>query len=224
MESIGVDGSDRRYGNPPFNSARERNINILCCGEEDLLGKYLLSMTDKGRGFTLPDEPINGLFIEAGIWKHFLESPQRAAQIGANEESYFWDYLIEKFCKNILAGTSYDRVTPFIADRERAVRMLALEPRTHRRVLARGLIELLRRTAPNVRATRVGRPDGTKGPYFCFLLLPRYASIPIDTYREARGQNLDALLRATKLMYPDALDIIGFATESGRAQISGQKT
>jgi hypothetical protein len=172
-------------------------------------------MTDKGRGFALPDEPIDGLFIEEGIWKHFLESPQRAAQIKANEDSYFWDYLIEKFCKNILAGTSYDRVTPFIADREKAVRMLALEPRTHRRALARGLMELLRRTAPNVRASRVTRPEGTTGPYFCFLLLPRYASIPTDTYREARGQNLEALLRVTKLMYPDALDIIGFATESG---------
>jgi hypothetical protein len=39
--------------------------------------------------------------------------------------------------------------------------------------------------------------------------------MPIDTYREIRGQQLEALIRVAKFVYPEALDIIGFATESG---------
>jgi SEC-C motif-containing protein len=39
--------------------------------------------------------------------------------------------------------------------------------------------------------------------------------MPTDTYRQVRGEHLEALVRVTKFMYPEALDIIGFATESG---------
>jgi len=196
-------------------SAKDRKTNVLYCGEEDLLANYLLSTNDEGHGFSLPGEPLDGFYIDEGDWNAFLESPQRSAQIEANKDSYFWDYLIEKFCKNILAGTSYDRATSFIADREKAVRMLALEPRTRRRILARGLIGLLRKTAPNVRAVRVALPDRKTDPYFCFLLMPRFDTTPIDTYRQIRGQQLEALILVTKFVYPEALDIIGFATESG---------
>jgi hypothetical protein len=170
-----------RWKEALLQSARERNISVLYCGEEDLLAKYLLSMTDKGRGFVLPDKPINGFYLEEGGWTRFLRSPQRAAQIDANKDSYFWDHLIEKFCKNILAGTSYDRATPFIADREKAVRMLALEPRTHRRVLARGLIGLLRKTAPDVRpSVYLCRTENPVHIFvFCYSLgSPRCRPIP----------------------------------------------
>jgi hypothetical protein len=190
-------------------SAKVRNINVLYCGEEDLLANYLLSTNDGGHGFVLPDQPLDVFYLDEGDWKDFLKSPQRAAQIEANKDSYFWDYLIEKFCKNILEGTSYDRATPFIADREKSVRMLAREPRTRRRILARGLIGILRKTPPNVRAVRVALPDRKTDPYYCFLLLPRFDTIPDDTYRQIRGQQLEALIRVTKLVYPEALDIIG---------------
>ena len=39
--------------------------------------------------------------------------------------------------------------------------------------------------------------------------------MPIDEYRKTRGEHLEALVRVTKLVYPDALDITGFATEPG---------
>jgi SEC-C motif len=195
-------------------SAKDRDARVLYCGEEDLLADYLLTFDGTKHGMVLTDEPLDGVFIEEGRWKHFLESAQRSAQVKANKKSYFWDYIIERFCRNILAGTSYDRVTPVIAEREKAVRMLALETRTHRRVLARRLIDALRETAPDYRAVRVTAPQGGVGTYFCFLLLPRH-TVSEETYRRARGEHLEALLRVTKLVFPKALDIVGFATESG---------
>ena len=71
------------------------------------------------------------------------------------------------------------------------------------------------RTAPNVRTVRVALPDRKTDPYFCFLLMPRFDTMPIDTNRQIRGQQLEALIRAAKFVYPKAFDIIGFATESG---------
>jgi hypothetical protein len=196
-------------------SAKGRNVRVRYCGEEDLLADYLLTFDGKRHGRNLPEAPIDFLFIEEGEWKDFLASEQRAAQVKADEESYFWDYIIERFCKHIIAGTSYDRVTPFIADRERAVRMLTLETRTHRRILARRFLEAIRETPPNHRAVKVTAPEGREGTYFCFLLLPRYASIPEKVYRQKRGEHLEALLRIAKVVFPAALDIVGIATESG---------
>jgi uncharacterized protein YecA (UPF0149 family) len=39
--------------------------------------------------------------------------------------------------------------------------------------------------------------------------------MPEELYRRARGEQLEALLRITKLVFPKALDIVGVATESG---------
>jgi hypothetical protein len=196
-------------------SGVERGVAIAHCGEEDLLANYLLSLNGGKHGFDLPAEPINQFFIDEGDWRMFLGSAQRAAQLEADRDSYFWDYIIEKFCKNILGGTSYDKSTALIAERERAIRLFARERRLSRRVLARELIALQRKTPPNFRAVRVSIPEGGIGTYFCFLLMPRYPAIPTETYRQVRGQHLEAPLRVTKLVYPDALDIVGFATEAG---------
>lgn len=204
-----------RWKEALLQSAWDRNLTFLYAGEEELLANYLLSINNGERGFALPDEPLDAIHLCEGDWRDFLNSAQRAAQIKADENSYFWDYIIERFCKNILAGTSYDRVTSRISDREKSVRLLAREPRIRRRILASGLIALLRKTPADFRAVRVAIPDRKTAPYYCFLLLPRYDSIPTDTYRQVRGRQLEALMRVTKLVYPEALDIVGFATESG---------
>jgi hypothetical protein len=204
-----------RWKEALLRSAVDRKVTVCYCGEEDLLANYLLNTNAEGHGFALPKEPLDLFYLDEGDWKQFLKSPQRSAQIDADKDSYFWDEVVEKFCRNILDGTSYDRATPFIADREKAVRMLAREPRIRRRILAGHLLDLLRNTPTNYRATRVAVSTRKGDPYYCFLLLPFYASIPIEIYRRARGEHLEAAIRVTKLLYPDALDIVGLATESG---------
>jgi hypothetical protein len=40
--------------------------------------------------------------------------------------------------------------------------------------------------------------------------------VEYEHYRQVRGEYLNCCLRVVKLKWPDALDIVGFATESGR--------
>ena len=65
------------------------------------------------------------------------------------------------------------------------------------------------------RATRVVKPSYPGDPYYVFLLLSVPDDIPIEEYREVRRLLLGELCKATKLQFPDVLDIIGFATTPG---------
>ncbi len=47
-----------------------------------------------------------------------------------------------------------------------------------------------------------------------FLLLPRLPGVSEEDYREGRRYFLQACCLVTKLMYPEALDIVGIATEA----------
>src|SRR5450631_1487585 len=44
-------------------SARDRNLNFLWAGEEELLANYLLSINNGERGFALPDEPLDAVHL-----------------------------------------------------------------------------------------------------------------------------------------------------------------
>lgn len=195
-------------------SARNRRVNLRYCGEEDLLANYLQILRDGRHGFTLPDD-CDGFFLAEGDWKDFQSSPQRASQMSADKVSYLWDEIIEKFNKNILAGTSYTGSSPLISDREKIMRFFAREPRVRRRMLAELLLGLVEHTKPAERGTRVVAPSNPGDPYYCFLVLPHLFGRPVEEYRRVRAHFLEALCLVTKVVFPDALDIVGFATETG---------
>src|SRR5207244_3060463 len=102
-------------------SARCRGVHLVYCGEEDLLANYLMVLENGRHGFSIPDD-LNMFLLAEGDWLTFKASLQRAAQLDADKISYAWDDLIETFNKNILAGTSYDKTTHPIADREKIMR------------------------------------------------------------------------------------------------------
>jgi hypothetical protein len=200
-------------------SARNRGIVICYCGEEDLLANYVMEFKDGRHGFSLPND-INGVFLQEGDWAYFQSSPQRAAQLEADKISHVWDDLIETFNKNILDGTSYSATTPLIADREKIMRFLAREPRVRRRMLADLLLGLIENTTETHRGTRVVLPSNPGDPHYCFLVLPNPFGRPWEEYREVRSHLLEALCFVTKLVFPDALDIIGLATDAGVETVS----
>ena len=135
--------------------------------------------------------------------------------MSADKVSYLWDEIIEKFNKNILAGTSYTGSSPLISDREKIMRFFAREPRVRRRMLAELLLGLVEHTKPAERGTRVVAPSNPGDPYYCFLVLPHLFGRPVEEYRRVRAHFLEALCLVTKVVFPDALDIVGFATETG---------
>lgn len=193
---------------------KDHGVRFCYTGEEELLANYLLTLEGNGHGFSFPDG-YNAIAIPEGDWAWFQSSPQRAAQTAADRISYAWDALIEKFNANVLGGTSFHTTNPRVADRERLLRFLAREPRVRRRLLSESFIDMLRRTGASQRATRIMFPSNPGDPYYCFLLLPKRSGQTDDDYRKVRRELLLMLCAITKIVCPEALDIVGIATETG---------
>ena len=94
------------------------NQLIAATGEEDLLAFYLRDINEYGEhDFIIPPD-CDGIGIGEGLWEEFSHSPQRKAQIHADEISYAWDDLIEAFAHHIFAGTSHYNSHPGIDNQE----------------------------------------------------------------------------------------------------------
>lgn len=188
-------------------------VCLAAAGEEELLARYVAKLNEQGEhDFMFPNE-TDRVLLE-GEWAKFLQSPERQAQVAANDISYSWDALTEKFLYHLMSGTQYETTHTEIAEQEKSFRWLARENRTRRRMLAKGMHELLRRTPANYRAIRVILPSRPGDPHYVLLLLPRYPVIPEQDYRHARSQFLRECCLVVKLEFPDAQHIVGIATET----------
>jgi hypothetical protein len=151
-----------------------------------------------------------------GLWRDYTKGPLRIARAEADEVSYAWDRLIEKFNYHTLGGTSYGpAANSTVGEREEAVRLMAAEGRTPRRVLSKSLLDFLRASRPDQRSTRVMLPVRPGGPHYVFLALPQLRTWGDDDYRDLRRHLLEGLCLVTKLRFPAAADIVGLATEPG---------
>jgi hypothetical protein len=191
----------------------ESGIHVLAAGEEELLAEYVSKLNDgHEHDFVFPGD-TDGILLEEGGWAKFLASEERRAQAAANEISYSWDQLIEKFLYHLMSGTQYEASHAEIREQEKSFRWLARENRTRRRMLARAIHVLLEKTPPDYRASRVVQPSRPGDPYYLFLLLPRYPTIEAKEYRRVRSGLLREYCMVVRLHYPDAQHVIGIATE-----------
>jgi hypothetical protein len=123
-----------------------------------------------------------------------------------------------------MAGTSHHltEVESAHYDFERVLRFFARENRTRRRLLADAIRDMHRTTPPDQRRLRIIPPMRGGDPYWVLLLFPFPENLNVgrkvgyEHYRKVRQEFLQCCLRVVKLKWPDALDIVGFATESGR--------
>lgn len=150
--------------------------------------------------------------IVEGHWAEFAASPARQRQQAANEISYAWDALIERFGGHILTGTSYMSDPSGVGDQERLVRFLAREPRTRRRTLAWLLLDLSRRTGDDWRGARVVLPAQPGDPHYVLVVVAEADGPLHDDYRRARRELLYRYCLVTKLLHGDAQDVVGLAT------------
>jgi SEC-C motif-containing protein len=188
-------------------------LRVLAAGEEELLAEYVKRLNSEGEHDFIIPKGTTGIVLDEGSWAKFLASPERKAQLKANEVSYSWDELIEKFLHHLMSGTQYTSTDASVSKQEESFRWLARENRTRRRMLANAILGLLRKTPANYRASRVLKPSRPGDPYFLFLLLPYYPTIEEKDYRRVRAQLLNEYCSVVKLHYPDAQHIIGIATE-----------
>jgi hypothetical protein len=191
-----------------------KGVRFFITGEEELLARYLTNFEGDKHSFCVPSD-VDTVFIPEGHWLDFLASEQRKAQISGDRLSYSWDMLIEKFNEHILGGTSYYASHFAISDRERIMRFMARESRLRRRMLAEAIHGLIAKTKPNQRSTRVVLPSSAGDPHYIFLLFPEREDKSHEEYRLVRRRVLEAYCMVMKLVYPNAVDILGIATESG---------
>jgi len=184
----------------------------FAAGEEDLLAYYLQRVGPDGwNDFVLP-EGIDAIFIDQGLWLAHQRHPQRLAQQNADEISYLWDGLIERFNRNILNDTQYKTTGRGVAHSERMVRFLAREPRTRRRFLTSLFLDLYNTAGTQPWKVRVLEPSGLGDPYYVFLVMRHLNGLPYEKYRQKRILYLEAYVRVLKVICPDAKDIVGIAT------------
>ena len=190
-----------------------RSRELAIAGEEDLLAIYLTTMVDHWHhGF---DFPAGAVAIPEGHWSRFIASQEHALKVQHDEVSYSWDRLIDHFGKHALTATQYVTSPGGFSSSELLLRFMAREPRLRRRMLAEALLELVRRTPSDQRALRVVLPVRPGDPYYVFLMFPLQEKLSHDENRALRGWFITNAIKVTKLRFPDALDIVGIATESG---------
>jgi hypothetical protein len=197
-------------------------IGVMSAGEEELLAYYLKNMNKNGEhDFVLPKEGINMISLDESFWESFKKNPQRLAQKEEDKVSYFWDHLIEMFAKHAQQGTEYFKQKNNLTTTEKILRFLAKESRFNRRILSKAFLEIAEKTPKDQRMLRCLPPHKKGDPYYVFLIFPWKQDETELINREVRVGFLEASMRVFKLKNPEALDIIGIATESGRFHAEG---
>jgi hypothetical protein len=115
--------------------AIQRFDMLAYCGEEDLLGHYLLNFDEKTNEHLIgSNEPLTGVMIGEGEWHGFVHSDLYKNTKRENEVSYFWDELIQRTCQNLLDGTLGGNAD--LLRGQSAIVEMVKEPRFVRRALS----------------------------------------------------------------------------------------
>lgn len=195
--------------------------HVISEGEEDLLGLYLMSVNQYGEhDFNVPSNEKT-ITIGDGQWHKFQISAEREARNKANKISYRWDDLIEKYNKHIME-TSLNLSKDRFNEDQRIIRFLAGEPRLRRRMLGRKQYDMRSENPANRESIYIDYPSNPVDPYYIFMLLPHFDFVSDEEYREIRSGQLKLHCWIAKSMYPNALDIVGIATETASREISSE--
>ena len=187
---------------------------LNAAGEEELLAYYLTHVNEEGEYDFVFDKKFNAVSLDEGFWSDFVKSDERKRQQNANRVSYMWDDIIERSTKHFLGGTSQFMSDPTLASQELILRFFAREPRVRRRMLSSAVVDMIQSTRPDMRRLRVMTPSRAGDPYFVLLVFPLRRDVSNELNRQVRLGFLEACCGVVKLDFPDALDIVGFATET----------
>ena len=185
----------------------------ISAGEEDLLAYYLRGINDDTgqHDFVLPTD-VTHLGV-GEIWSGYAQTKEYAAKKKADQCSYLWDRIIEYITGHTVRGTLAFGREHRLSSHEENLRILASEPRLHRRMLAMALQEVRDRSDSKDLFARVFTCDANdEGHWYVFLTLKR-AITPDDEqqYRKIRQALLLEYCRTTKLRKPSLRSLVGLA-------------
>lgn len=188
------------------------------CGEEDLLGHYLLNYdTTKKRHVIGPkeEEQINGVMIGEGGWHNFVQTDLYKNTKNEDRISYFWDKLIQQTCQNSLDGTLGGNSN--VLRGESAIYEMVKEPRFVRRGLAEKMLSAVKRFPDTGTFVRQVTFLPSFQPNVGYVLLQLRAP---DTYRaepeyrEKRQMLLEIACGAAKNKFPNLVKVIGIGIDA----------
>lgn len=110
--------------------------SLVYCGEEDLLGHYLLNYdaAEKRHIIGTKQNDVNSVMIGEGEWRDFINTDLYKNTKNENRISYFWDDLIQRTCQNAIDGTLGGNSD--LSRGQSAIFEMVKEPRFVRRALA----------------------------------------------------------------------------------------
>lgn len=192
---------------------------LTYCGEEDLLGHYLLNYDDASKTHVIGPkgkEDINGVMIDEGEWHDFTKTDLYKNTKKEDRISYFWDELIQRTCQNSLNGTLGGNSN--ILRGESAIYEMVKEPRFIRRGLADKMLTAVERFPDHPsQLTRQVTFLPSYLPNVGYVLLqlrtPEAFRAEPD-YREKRQTLLEIACGAAKNKFPNLVKVIGIGIDA----------
>jgi hypothetical protein len=110
--------------------------SLVYCGEEDLLGHYLLNFDEEANQHFIgtKHDDVDNVMIGEGEWHGFIKTDLYKNTKHEDLVSYFWDELIQRTCQNALDGTLGGNSD--LLRGQSAIFEMVKEPRFIRRALA----------------------------------------------------------------------------------------
>ncbi len=188
------------------------------CGEEDLLGHYLLSYDSVTKQHIIGTNHngVNCIMVGEGEWHDFIKSDIYQNTKKENQISYFWDELIQRTCQNAVNGTLGGNSD--LLRGQSAIFEMTKEPRFIRRSLSK----IIKRAVLNF-------PDYPEQITHQVTFLPSYLPdvgyvffqfrVPPDyrthhDYLEKRRTLLEIACGAAKNKFPHLTKIIGIGMDA----------
>jgi hypothetical protein len=190
------------------------------CGEEDLLGHYLLNYDTATQRHVIGPKgedkgKVNGVVIGEGKWHDFVQTDLYKNTKNEDRTSYFWDKLIQRTCQNSLDGTLGGNSD--IARGESAVYEMVKEPRFMRRGLSAKMLSAVERFPDDGKFTRQVTFLPSFEPNVGYVLLqlrvPEEFRVIAD-FREKRRTLLEIACGAAKIKFPSIVKVIGIGIEA----------
>ena len=188
------------------------------CGEEDLLGHYLLNYDEAAKRHVIGPKKaggFNGVMIGEGEWRDFAASDLYKNTKNEDRISYFWDNLIQRTCQNRLDGTLGGDSN--IEGGQSAVYEMVKEPRFMRRGLAEKMLTAVERFPEEGTFVRQVTFLPSFVPNVGYVLLQLRAPESFRGEPEYRGKRqamLEIACGAAKNKFPHLVKVIGIGIEA----------
>ncbi len=189
---------------------------LTYCGEEDLLGHYLLNYDEVMKRHIIgpqtrsQNDQINGLAFGEGEWKGLIQSDLYKNTKNENRISYFWDNLIRHTCQIQLDGTLSGNSD--LLRGQSAIYEMVKEPRFMRRGLSQQMLSAIKRFPETKTLTRQVTLLPSIEPNVKYVLLQLYAPNELRAepdYREKRLEILKIACGVAKNKFPQLVKVIG---------------